>query len=82
MPTVLLEAMAQGLPVISTRVAGSLKPYRRLHGFCIDPEKPGVMADAIERMAGDAVLRKYLALNARKRIEDAFDIDRNTRRLC
>lgn len=82
LPTVLLEAMAQGLPVISTRVAGIPELVTDGHtGFCIDPEKPGVMADAIERMAGDAVLRKYLALNARKRIEDAFDIDRNTRRL-
>ncbi|MFP1527023.1 glycosyltransferase family 4 protein [Escherichia coli] len=82
LPTVLLEAMAQGLPAISTRVAGIPELVTDGHtGFCLDPEKPGVMADAIERMAGDAVLRKYLALNARKRIEDAFDIDRNTRRL-
>jgi len=60
-PRVLLEAMASGLPVVATRVAGipSLITHER-NGILIDEATPAAVADAVSRLVGDAALRRRL----------------------
>lgn len=82
LPTVLLEAMALGTPVISTAVAGI--PELVIDGetgLCIPPENAVALADAIERLIGDATLRQSLSQQARRLIEREFDIERNAAQL-
>jgi len=60
-PRVLLEAMAAGLPVVTTRVAGipSLIAHER-NGLLVDEPAAAPVADAIARLITDGPLRRRL----------------------
>ncbi len=58
---VLSEALVSGLPIVATRVGGT--PDRVVdgkNGFLVPPCDPSVLAEAIERLAGDAGLRQRM----------------------
>ena len=63
-PRVLLEAMAGGLPIVTTRVAGipSLVTHE-VNGWLVDEPTADAVADAIARIIGDAPLRQRLIAN-------------------
>ena len=63
-PRVLLEAMANGLPVITTAVAGitSLITHEQ-NGLLVDGNSANEIAAAIERLVEDAELRRRLVAN-------------------
>lgn len=78
LPTVLLEAMALGTPCVSTDVTGIPEVVRDGETGLMVPQKdPVALADALERLMDDADLRTRLAENARRLIEDDFDVRRN-----
>ena len=81
-PVALMEAMASGCPVISTRVSGipELIDDQR-HGLLVQSGDPVALADAIERLLADPTLRRRLAVDARLRIEQAFDARKEASRL-
>ncbi|NDJ57584.1 glycosyltransferase family 4 protein [Enterobacteriaceae bacterium 4M9] len=82
LPTVLLEAMALGTPVISTDVAGI--PELVIDGEtgrCVAPQNAQALADAIAGLASNPALRTQFSQTARALIEREFDIDRNAARL-
>lgn len=57
LPTVIVEAMAAGLPVVSTRLAAV--PEMVIHGesgLLVEPGQPGPLADAIAAVLGDPAL--------------------------
>jgi len=75
-----LEAMASGTPVVAT-------PYA-LEGIQVNPEEHAIMADKpaefASRVVGlltDAGLRRHLATNARRLVEDVYDWDAYGREL-
>lgn len=73
MPMSVIEAMALGLPVISTNVGGM--PYLIEHevdGLLVEPNNPEAMASAIERLMQEPQLRSKIIRNARKKVEQ-FD---------
>ncbi|QHM74626.1 Alpha-D-kanosaminyltransferase [Mixta theicola] len=82
LPTVLLEAMALGTPVISTEVAGIPELVSdEITGLCVTPGDPLALADAMQRLLNDPALQLTLAQQARHCIEQSFDIDRNSARM-
>ncbi len=74
LPNVVLEAMALGTPVISTRVAGVPRVIEDgVHGLLVDIGQADPLVDAIIRLVDDAELRRRLASAARQRIEQHYD---------
>src|SRR5512140_1634058 len=61
LPTVIMEAMATGLPVVSTNISGI--PERIIEnetGFLVQPSEVAAMADAIEKLITDPSLAQRL----------------------
>lgn len=74
LPTVILEAMASGVPCISTRVTGIPEVViDGVTGILCDPGDVAGLADAIRRIAANEVDRVALARSARALIEHAHD---------
>jgi glycosyltransferase involved in cell wall biosynthesis len=72
---ILLEAMAAGVPVISTNRGGPLDIVSSaLCGVLVPPRDPRKLADAVHSLATDARLRTAVVKNARERVEGSFDI--------
>ncbi|MDA8092028.1 MAG: glycosyltransferase [Nitrospiraceae bacterium] len=71
-PNVLLEAMACGVPVISTRCPSGPGEIitDRVNGLLVPPGDEGAMAKAILELAGSGSMRRELGENGRKRAGD------------
>ncbi len=79
-PNVLLEAMAIGLPVVTTRVSGIPELVRhRANGLLVEPDDAAALADAIEQLIDTPALAAGLARAARDTVTEHFDNDRNLR---
>ena len=77
-PNVLIEAAACGLPIISTPVSGIPELIEdRQSGLLVPPQNPAALARAIKVMVHSLELRERLRANARKRVEERFDLRRN-----
>jgi glycosyltransferase involved in cell wall biosynthesis len=73
--TVILEAMASGLPVIASRTGGipeAVDDGRT--GLLLPPEDVDALAAAIERLVLDPALRARLGAEARRRAEERFSV--------
>jgi glycosyltransferase involved in cell wall biosynthesis len=71
-----LEAMAVGLPVISTRVGGIVDVIEDgKTGYLIEPKDIDALADRIRQLVGSYSLRREMGLAGRKRVERHFNID-------
>ena len=81
-PVALMEAMAAGVPVISTLLSGIPELVRDGEGGLLVPERdPAALAAAMERLATDPALAARLAVGARRAVERDFDRARNVARL-
>lgn len=79
LPTVLLEAMALGVPCISTDVTGIPEAIKHNHTGLIVPQKnAAALAQEINHLLNHPQERARLAQQARRLIEQSFDIDKNT----
>ncbi len=75
-PTVILEAMASGRPVVSTTVAGIPESVVEGEtGFLVLPAQPLALADALEKLLRDAPLRAQFGAAGRQRIERNFQVE-------
>jgi glycosyltransferase involved in cell wall biosynthesis len=78
LPTVLLEALAIGLPAISTTVSGIPEIIDHLHsGILVPSEDPGRLAKAMEQILLDPRLRERLGHEGRLKAERDFDLGTN-----
>lgn len=74
-PRSLMEAMACGLPSITTRVAGLPDlVVDNKSGLLVDAKAPGQLADAIERMVDDPELTERLSKGGRAHVEQHFNL--------
>ncbi len=82
LPNVLKEAMAVGVPVVTTRLAGieELVAHEQ-SGLLVPPGDADALATALRRLLADAGLRRRLATRAREVIEERFDLRLNFARL-
>ena len=81
-PNVLLEAMASGVPVVSTPISGIpelIEPG--LDGLLVPPNNPAALAEAMDKLLGSQELRESLARAARAKIESSFSLDASAERL-
>lgn len=77
LPISLMEAMAIGLPVVSTWIAGIPELAEdEATALTVPPARPDALANALRRLANDADLRQRLARAARARVERDYDLDR------
>lgn len=77
-----VEAMAAGLPVITTRVGGSPDiVVTGETGFLIEPDAPGELRDGLERLLTDNATRVSMGRRGRARAEQLFDGVANARRV-
>src|SRR5436309_6277412 len=61
LPTVIMEAMATGLPVISTTIGGIPEMVvENETGFLVQPDDPSALADAIEKLINDPALAQKM----------------------
>ena len=72
---VLLEAMQQGCPVISTNLPTGVIYVNKqnITGFVVPPKDAQALANAINRILGDEVLRQNLSISAKARIAGEFN---------
>ena len=82
-PNVIQEAIALGIPVVASSVAGipELLDYGRC-GVLVPPRDVQRLADAIAGLLGDPVRRVQLAEHGRRHAEATLDLWRNGRRLA
>jgi glycosyltransferase involved in cell wall biosynthesis len=75
LPTVLLEAMACGLPVVSTHLSGIPEIIDAdQDGLLVAPGDPAALAAALERLLISPDLRARLASAGRRKAEDRFNL--------
>jgi len=81
-PTVVLEAMASGVPVVSTPVSGipELIDSNR-DGVLVPPNDPHKLADALDSLLTNPQLRDNLARKARAKIESQFRVEHSSSQL-
>ena len=83
LPTVIMEAMATGLPVISTNIGGIPEMViENETGFLLQPGDAVAMADAINKIIGDSSVARRLGQSGYERARTLFSIDKNVRELC
>jgi colanic acid/amylovoran biosynthesis glycosyltransferase len=75
-PVALMEAMAVGAPVVSTRVSGipELVEHERT-GLIAEPGNAQDLARQLSRLLADPDLGRKLAAAARTKVEQEFDVD-------
>jgi len=72
----IIEAMAQGVPVVVTRAGGLPEMVEDgLSGFIVDIDNAAMLADRIARLAKDPELRLRMGRAARLRQETVFHVD-------
>jgi len=81
-PVSAMEAMAVGVPVIATNVAGTSELIEDGRtGLLVRPSDPQALADNIVRMIQDHPFRLRVAELGRQKVMDEFDVDRETAKL-
>ena len=82
LPTVILEAMACGTPVIATEVSGLPEVVINGHtGILLPPCQPEELAAALHKIAAGETETSALAAQARTLIEKKFDSTRQAAQL-
>ena len=74
-PVALMEAMAAGVPVISTTTGGIPELLGDGAGILVPPEDSKALADAIEQLMKDPELRYKIGAKGKEKVKKEFAID-------
>jgi glycosyltransferase involved in cell wall biosynthesis len=81
-PVVLMEAMAAGVAVVATQIAGIPELVEDgVSGFLVPPSDPNLLAEKIGSLLNDAGLRQKFAIAGREKVEAEFNISIEAGRL-
>jgi colanic acid/amylovoran biosynthesis glycosyltransferase len=81
-PVVLMEAMAMGIPCVSTMITGIPELIRDgIDGLLVMPSDDRGLAEALERLIDDEALYRGLAESGRRRVAEKYDLEKNIERL-
>jgi glycosyltransferase involved in cell wall biosynthesis len=80
LPTVVMEAMACGLPTVLTNIR-ALPEMVSGCGLLVEQKNPEQIANTIEKLMKSPKLCKKLGANGRKRAIEKFDVVKNTKKL-
>jgi glycosyltransferase involved in cell wall biosynthesis len=75
-PIAILEAMAAGLPILSTTVGSIPEVVRDANGVLIPPRSVDALVAALERLAGDAALRERMGRFNAQEARVKYDLPR------
>lgn len=81
-PNALIEAMACGLPVVSTNISGIPELVEDgVTGLLVSPREERALADAIVKLNRNETLRKDMGKRGRERVATGFEIKTNVEKL-
>lgn len=81
-PVSLMEAMAAGKPVIASTISGIPELVKdNVNGILVDAAYAGRLADAVQRLYGDPLLRERLGRAGQLKVRQEFDLRRNAEAL-
>jgi glycosyltransferase involved in cell wall biosynthesis len=82
-PVVLMEAMAKEIPCITTHITGIPELISdNEDGILIVPSDPVILADKIELLIKDRQLREKIKTNARKKVANIYDLEKNCKQMA
>lgn len=78
-PLVIIEAMSAGKPVVSSKGIGAISDIvvENETGLLIEKKNISSIAGAIMKLINNNELRKQMGLNARKKFEELYTLDKN-----
>jgi glycosyltransferase involved in cell wall biosynthesis len=83
LPNVILEAAALGTPIVASCLPGIMEfVENEVTGLLVEPHNAAHLARAIERLMTLSELRARMMWNARKKVEQQFDVRKNVERLA
>jgi glycosyltransferase involved in cell wall biosynthesis len=78
----IIEAMACGVPVVTTDVFGPREIVtHNYNGFAVPPDDAETLAAAVETLLTDVELRTRISQNALKSVQDRYDIRQHAKQL-
>jgi len=80
-PVSLMEAMAYGIPVISTNTGGIPELLSNGAGIIVEEKSPKQLAEIILKIMKNKNLRKELAERGYQKVQKEFNIKKNTKTL-
>ena len=82
-PVVLMEAMAAGVPVVATRIAGIPELVEDgVSGFLVPPGDAQALAEKVDLLLRDPVVRTSMGARGREKVEREFNLAREADKLC
>ena len=83
LPVVLMEAMAMGIPCVSTQITGIPELIRDgTDGLLVAPSDLDALVNALAKLMDDASLRERFSSSGRKRILKQYDLHSNVKELA
>jgi glycosyltransferase involved in cell wall biosynthesis len=81
-PTVLMEAMAMQLPIVSTHHSGIPELVQdKINGLLLPPGDEEALANALAELLDNPALRRQLGQRGREKVIEDFEVEQNVRRL-
>jgi glycosyltransferase involved in cell wall biosynthesis len=82
-PVVLMEAMAMGIPCVTTQIAGIPELIRDgVDGLLVAASDVDGLVEALAKLMSDPELRQRIAVSGRARVLEQYDLRRNVDRLA